>query len=222
MTQSKSIDWATVATPSNTLSNLSWKEADLENSLRELRQYVETEAQKQIDWYYRKKTRKALMSTTLRFASILLFVMGGLVPIVKATLPESAIKNLPFDFGQAGYLLIGVAAGFVGLDRFFGYSTGWIRYITTAMAIEKSLEEYRLEWARNMSRIRGNAPNEQQLDELIQTCATFSIAIKSQVEQETKSWVTEFQSNLSQLEKELQTRADEAKAKGKAAAASTP
>jgi hypothetical protein len=208
--------------PPKNLSTLSWKDADVENSLIELRQYVETAAQKQIDWYYAKMKRKAKMSSTLRFAAILLFVLGGLVPIIKATLPDSTIKGIPFDFGQAGYLLIGVAAGCVGLDRFFGYSTGWIRYTTTAMAIEKSLEEYRLEWVLNMSKVGGNLPAGPQLEQLIQTCATFSLAIKSQVEQETKAWVTEFQSNLTQLEKDLQTKVDEVKAKGKAASAGTP
>jgi hypothetical protein len=153
----------------------------------------------------------------LRFVAIVLFVLGGLVPIVKATLPTTV--QFSFDFGQSGYLLIGVAAGCIGLDRFFGYSTGWIRYVTTAMAIEKSLEEFRLEWTRNMARMRGAAPTPEQLETLIQTCTAFSLAIKSQVEQETKAWVVEFQNNLSQLEKELQTKVDEAKAKTKSAAA---
>jgi hypothetical protein len=147
--------------------------------------------------------------------------MGGLVPIIKATLLPEVIRKLPFDFGQAGYLLIGVAAGCVGLDRFFGYSTGWIRYITTAMALEKSLDEFRMEWARNIVKLRGGSPNEQQLDQLIQTCEVFSLAIKGQVEEETKAWVTEFQSNLTQLEKDLQAKADEVKTKSKAAGAGT-
>jgi hypothetical protein len=207
--------------PTNGLSSLSWKDSDVDTSLLELRRYVENEAQRQIAWYYTNKTWKSRVSIALRFAAILLFVMGGLVPIVKATLLPEATKNLPFDFGQAGYLLIGVAAGCVGLDRYFGYSTGWIRYITAAMAIEKSLEEYRMEWARNIAKLRGAPPNEQQLDQLIQTCETFSLAIKTQVEQETKAWVAEFQSNLAQLEKELQAKADEVKSKGKASAAGT-
>jgi len=187
----------------------------MEASLGALRRYVEDEAQKQINWYYAKKASKSAVSTALRFLAILLFVTGGLVPIIKATLPTAAVLKFPFDFGQAGYLLIGIAAGCLGLDRFFGYSTGWIRYITTAMAIEKSLEEYRMEWARNMAKLRGGPPNDQQLDQLIQTCEMFSLAIKSQVEQETKAWVAEFQSSLAQLEKDLQAKAEEVKkAKG--------
>ncbi len=78
-----------------------------------------------------------------------------------------------------------------------------------------------MEWARNIAKLRGAPPNEQQLDQLIQTCETFSLAIKTQVEQETKAWVAEFQSNLAQLAKDLQAKADEVKSKGKAAGAGT-
>jgi hypothetical protein len=201
------------------LSRLSWKDADVDSSLSVLHQYVEDQAQKQVQWYWAKKRAKAYVSMFLRFVAIILFVLGGLVPIVKATLPATVVAKIPFDFGQSGYLLIGVAAGCMGLDRFFGYSTGWIRYITTAMAIEKSLEEFRLEWTRDMAKMRGAPPTPEQLETLIQTCATFSLAIKSQVEQETKAWVVEFQTNLSQLEKDLEAKAEEAKAKSKPAAA---
>ncbi len=208
-----------MASPRIDLSKLSWKDAELDSSLSALHQYVEDQAQKAIEWYWDHKRLKARISMVLRFVAIILFALGGLVPIVKATLPAAAIAKIPFDFGQSGYLLIGVAAGCMGLDRFFGYSTGWIRYVTTAMALEKSLEEFRLEWTRNMAKMRGASPTPEQLELLIQTSETFSLAIKSQVEQETKAWVVEFQTNLSQLEKDLQAKADEAKAKTKAAAA---
>jgi hypothetical protein len=208
-----------MASESIDLSKLSWKEADVETSLSTLHQYVEDQAQKQVSWYWDKKKPKSRMSMSLRFIAIILFALGGLVPIVKATLPPTVTSRFPFDFGQLGYLLIGVAAGCMGLDRFFGYSSGWIRYVTTAMAIEKSLQEFRFEWTRTMAKLQGIAPSAEQLETLIQTCAAFSLAIKSQVEQETKAWVVEFQTNLSQLEKDLQDKADEAKLKTKPVAA---
>src|SRR5260370_29250911 len=101
--------------PTNGLSNLSWKDSDVETSLVELRRYVEDQAQGQIAWYYAKKTCRARVSIALRFVAILLFVMCGLVPIINASLHQTEIDRIPFDFGQAGYLLIAVAAGCGGL-----------------------------------------------------------------------------------------------------------
>ena len=193
------------------LANLSWKELDVDTSLATLREYVENEAQRQIDWYHAKRKVKASVSTGLRFVAILLFVLGGLVPIVKATLAPETIRRIGFDFGQTGYLLLAVAAGCVAMDRFFGYSSGWIRYVTTALALEKSLEEFRLEWARYIAKLRGGQPNESELDQLIRTCETFNLAIRGQIEQKTKAWVTEFENNLSQLGRDLEAKADEAK-----------
>lgn len=193
--------------------DLSWKAPDIDDSLTVLRHYVESEAQRQIDWYHAKLKVKASVSMALRFVAILLFVLGGLVPIVKATMTPESVARLHFDFAQTGYLLIAIAAGCVGMDRFFGYSTGWIRYITTALALEKSLEEFRLEWVRHIAKLRGAAPSEGELDGMILTCETFSLAIRCQVEQETHAWVAEFESNLAQLERDLQARADEAKSR---------
>ena len=200
-----------MATATDQLICLSWKESDVDSSMTTLRRYVEDAAQRQIDWYHRKRQTKATISTALRFSAIVFFVAGGLVPIVKATLPTAALQKLPFDFAESGYLLIALAGGCVALDRFFGYSSGWIRCITTALAIEKSLEEFRMEWARSIAKLRGDAPNAAELDQLIATCGNFSLAIRAQVEQETKAWVAEFQSNLAQLERDLQAKAEEIK-----------
>jgi hypothetical protein len=123
-----------MATPPIGLSKLSWKDADVETSLSVLHRYVEDQAQKQIRWYWVKTCKKAWISMFPSFVAIILFALGGLVPIVKATLP-TLTATFPFEFGQS-ILLIGVAAACIALDPFFDYSTGWI-YITAAMAIEK-------------------------------------------------------------------------------------
>lgn len=202
-----------MATSPTELLTLSWKESDIESSLAVLRRYVETEAQRQIDWYRGKRAAKAALSSTLRFAAGFFFFAGGLVPILKATLKPEMLQNLPFDFGESGYLLIAIGGGTVALDRFFGFSSSWIRCITATLAIEKSLEEFRMEWARYLAKLRGGVPPDSLLDQLIVTCETFSLAIRGQVEEETQSWVNEFQSNLLQLERDLEAKADEVKAK---------
>lgn len=202
---------------------LSWSPAEVENSLKVLRKYVENQATGLLQWYYGKKIWKARMSSFLRVLTITLFSLGGLVPLIKAIAPPNAAfinSKEGFDFGQLGYLLIALAAAAIALDRFFGFSSGWIRYITTALSIERALDEFRMEWARITATMQGNQPAAEKLEELIQLCKTFCIGIRSQVEQETKAWVLEFQSNLSELEKELKARAKETEtvqAKGAAA-----
>jgi hypothetical protein len=54
-------------------------------------------------------------------------------------------------------LFLGVAAALIGLDKTFGYSSGWARYVLTATNIRKSLEDFRLDWAELMAKA-GNPP----------------------------------------------------------------
>lgn len=181
------------------------RDSEMEVALKGLFDYAETEAQKQIQWYWRKKVWKARISWFLRLLVIILSTLGALVPIIKATFPTIPTT---FDFGQAGYLLIAVAAGCYGLDRFFGYSSGWIRYVTTAMAIEKSLEEYRMEWARLTAKCSPHPPDAEMINALIQLSKRFILSVRALVEQETKLWAIEFQSNLTQLETNLKARSE--------------
>jgi hypothetical protein len=193
------------------------KDTELDSALKALYQYTEAVARHSIDWYWRKKSWKARMSWMLRLVVIILFTLGGLVPIIKATLPD-LVRTDTFDFGQAGYLLIAVAAGCLGLDRFFGYSSGWIRYVTTAMAIEKSLEEYRMEWAMLTSRLQGQPAGGDLVEQLIQLSKHFLVSVRSQVEEETKLWAMEFQTTLVQLERDIKTRAETAREEARAQA----
>ena len=183
------------------LSKLSWKPEDVEASLETLYGYVEAEAVRQINWYYRKKKLKAFMSRNLRLAAILLTGAGGLIPIIGAFFnTDQKPGPLPIPLGQLGYVLLALAGGLVLFDRYFGFSTGWMRYITAALKLERSLGEFRLEWARLNAQRTGNPPTPEQAEELIQLCCRFSSYVRTQVEQETYDWVREFNSNLSQLE----------------------
>jgi hypothetical protein len=199
------------------LTALSWKGPDAERSLQILREYAEAEAQRQIDWYHARKPDT--LSSRMRLAAILFGALGGLLPLLKATLPPAAAAGLANYAGisEAGYFSLALAVAIFQLDRYFGVSTSWMRYVTAAAAIEKSLEEYRMEWANLTAQLQGAPPAAPQLHQLIACTTNFSLAVKSHVEQETRAWVVEFQSNLAQLDGELKARAKEVREQVQAA-----
>lgn len=180
-------------------------------SLQGVHDYVENLAEDLAVWYQRKKKWKKRISSALRALSILLITAGGMIPLIKATWVPAAPPNGGFDLGQLGYFFIGLGGAAIAFDRFFGFSSGWIRYITTELAIRRSLDEFRLDWARLILKLRGAEPNAEQLDELLQLCRSLAMSVRAQIEQETQSWVLEFQSNLADMEKNLKARTDEAK-----------
>jgi hypothetical protein len=58
--------------------------------------------------------------------------------------------GLQLSDGLWASLLLGVAAALFGLDKAFGYLSGWARYVLTATNIRRALEEFRMDWAELM------------------------------------------------------------------------
>src|SRR5207302_5734643 len=106
----------------------------------------------------------------------------GLIPLV-ISLP---IVNKEWALEKWGYAVFGAAAGCIALDKFFGFSTGWVRYISTAQSIQNELYKFQLDWARAMSRLAGAVPNSAQIEEFLQLAKDFSSRVMQEVTQETQ------------------------------------
>jgi hypothetical protein len=186
-----------------------WDPADVSGSLVKLYEYVEAHATRAIDWYYRSKWKKAKLSYVLRFLTIACAAIGGLIPIASSAL--IAEQNQRLQFNQWGYVAIGLAAFWLAWDRFAGSSTGWMRYISTGMVLETLQAEFRLDWISLMAEIGGGPPTSTQTAAALERLKAFTLAVRAQVEKETTAWVTEFQANLAQLEKQTQQALDQAR-----------
>ncbi len=103
--------------------------------------------------------------------------------------------------GQLGYLFLGLAAACVGLDRFFGFSNGWMRYVTTKMMIERALSDFRFEWMMMVAKLGGQNPTTDQVQLTIQRVKEFASTINNHVDQETQAWVSEFKTSIAEIEK---------------------
>jgi hypothetical protein len=189
-----------------------WK-GDPKSHLEELRAYAEAAIQNELAWYMRKKKGRSGPSRALRFGAICLTVLGGLVPLLISVFPSPPAWPWlePFSelrFGQLGYVLLAMAGGLVLLDRYFGFSTGWMRYIIAMQAIEKAREAFRLDWIA-LSRSLTMAPESEQaeiVNRLIERVRAVVLEVKEHVEKETQSWISEFQTNLAQFEKDVKTQ----------------
>jgi len=137
---------------------------------------------------------------------------GGLVPIVVAMLRNYWGYTAPFDSGLVASLLVGLAAALLGLDKAFGFSSAWARYALTATTIRKALVEFHLDWA-TLSANRCPTNSTEQTIALIQRGKDLISTVEGLVLQETRDWVTEFQSNMSQLEKDVKAQLDALSAK---------
>lgn len=185
-----------------------WKSDDVMQSLRDLRIAVENEGQKAIGWYWKAKGSKCWFSRAIQFSALALTALGGIAPIVIQII-RSCEVGIPtkFDSGTIATLCIGLAAALLGLDKAFGFSSGWTRYVLTATSMTKLLHEFRMDWVAGISVVNASPTAEQQAG-LIQRAKDFITTIQGMVLQETKDWATEFQSNTAEMEKDLKTQLD--------------
>jgi len=193
-------------------ADIMWNAAEPLQSLRDLRKAAEEEAQKAIDWYWKSKRWKATLSRAIQLYALVLTALAGIAPIVIQVLRNSGM-NIPmrFDSGAIASLCVGTAAALIGLDKAFGFSSGWTRYVLTATSMTKLLHEFRMDWVALVSATNDSPTLEQQAG-LIQRAKDFISGVQSMVLQETKDWATEFQNNMAQMEKDLKSQLDTLKA----------
>lgn len=154
--------------------------------------HVENKARKMIGWYINKKRSPARWSRWLRFLAIMFAGIGGLCPL---------LQNLGgYNFNQLGYVALGLMAAILGFDKFFGFSSAWMRYMLTQIRLQKMFAEFQLEWLKRRSFVDKDLSKEKA-EELFGFLQAFQVSLLAEVEQEIQSWVAEFQSNLLQLDK---------------------
>ena len=126
---------------------LTWDGDDaVRGPLLHLYRYATFVGEDAISWYFRKKRWKARIGRLLRFLAIFLTTAGGLLPFVVASGLFNDTDDR-FKWSQLGYILLALAGGCVLLDKFFGFSSAWVRYVTTALALQRHLARFQFDWA---------------------------------------------------------------------------
>jgi hypothetical protein len=185
------------------ISAISEEESDLEEKdVKTLRKEVETKAKEAINWYIKRKKVKATGSKLLRISAILLILIGGLSPILQG------VEWLQLQDCQYGYIALALAATCIILDKFMGLSSSWMRYMTTAMRLQKALADFQTDWVLMWAEVSNDTPTTAQQKKLLQRIKDFRLKIVTEIEQETQIWTHEFQSNLALLENVAKTQQD--------------
>jgi hypothetical protein len=174
------------------MPDLVWVGDQAIESLHVLFRTAETRAINTIAWYLRHKRGKAWWSRGLRAAAILLGVAGGLTPLVHSANPH--VVDLSW-----GFVALGASAGCVLFDRFFGYSSSWMRYMLAVAAIQRALGAVQHKWARAWAEIGAGPISPEQREGLLAIIAELVDTVGAQVESETTQWVAYLSEQLERL-----------------------
>lgn len=164
---------------------------------------LEARAIETIDWYLVRKRWPRQLSRMLRSAAILFCAAGGVIPLlnnvdlsgdlwgVKWSLPSSA---------RWGYILFALAASSILTDRYFGFSSSWMRYMKAQMSLQRALERFQLSWGIWQIHSKDNFSTKDKQHAAIALLESFSSQIGELVDEEFNIWTTQFKEQLAELQ----------------------
>ncbi|WP_042423524.1 SLATT domain-containing protein [Streptacidiphilus anmyonensis] len=163
--------------------------------LEELYRWSEERAVEAIDWYHRDRRWKRRGARFLRVLATLLGMGGAVLPLIALT----GIWKAGQDWG---YVLLLLGGCCLLADRVFGLTSGWMRDVSTAQALQRRLEAFQFDWASECVReVLG--PTEGTASEAAERCLgvlrRFCEDVSDMVRTETSEWMLEFRATMTQL-----------------------
>ncbi|MGW3623817.1 SLATT domain-containing protein [Streptomyces sp. NPDC000880] len=163
--------------------------------LDELYRWVEQDALRTARWYLADRVWKRRTARVLRLGTALGVIAGAALPL----LDLAAVLD-----GAAGwgYLSLLLGAACLVCDRYFGLTSGWIRDVVTAQAVQRRLLALQFDWAcESVREVLG--PTDGTASEAAERCLgvlrRFSEDVAELVRSETADWMGEFRSGPAPL-----------------------
>ncbi|MGA5289952.1 SLATT domain-containing protein [Streptomyces pseudogriseolus] len=156
--------------------------------LDELYRWVERGALDTAEWYLEDRVWKRRCAWALRTGTAVGALAGTALPLLDLT---GAVDGVT----PWGYLALLLAVACVAGDRFFGMTSGWMRDVATAQAVQRRLQAFQFDWASECVReVLG--PAEGTASEAAERCLgvlrRFTEDVTELVRVETADWMLEF------------------------------
>lgn len=189
-------------------SSLSWNrynDKSPEEALKQLYEDTHELSKTKRDWYWTSIKTKRWTSLSVRLLAFLLLLVGTALPLL-AGLSNDAAARLTCT--QVAVVLLAAAGLLQVADKIFGWSTGWMRYITTATDMEAATSGFDIDWSKYLLAKSGPL-------EAADIRALFALSeglerqlMKLQTE-ETNKWVSDFNAGVSLLDSLIKAQRDE-------------
>lgn len=156
--------------------------------LHELYLWVERGALETAAWYLADRVWKRRGARALRAGTAVGAAAGAALPLLDLT-------GVLAGMAAWGYLALLLAVTCLAVDRFFGVTSGWIRDVATAQAVQRRLQALQFDWASESVReVLG--PTEGTASEATERCLgvlrRFSEDVTELIRTETADWMVEF------------------------------
>jgi hypothetical protein len=185
------------------LGSLDWRPEHARQSLEVIYQYVVNAASQAVNWYLVARGPKRRWAQRLRVGSIMMVAIAGVLPVLSQIF--GAGKSVVIQPAWATVALA-IAVALVALDRFFGFSSAWARYMATGQAISAALNQFRLDWQKFSTQLPASELTQDNINHLLDLAETLIRKMDDLIQAETLQWVKEFRETLTETERSAQTQ----------------
>lgn len=178
-----------------------WGDLSSAANVAKLREYAEGLAQDAINWYYNGRHVRRILCRTCRFLAIVLTATAGILPILMEAYPSLRIRAMHST------LCLALAALWIALDRFWGFTSGWVRYLQTGQEISALVDGFRFDITHVQLSWSNGKPSSAQAEDCLLRIRAFVLQLHSIVRQETNAWAAEFAAALKDFDEQTKSLA---------------
>jgi hypothetical protein len=186
------------------LPELKWDSGNALQSLEQALDYAYAHADEAVSWYLRAKRAQRIWARLLRLSAILFIAAAGVLPVLIQIFQSPDGKPLLAPAWAS--VLLAVALLLIAIDRFFGFSTAWMRYITAELQIKQLKEAFELDSQAAIASLQEQPPTPDQVQAILASVKAFIERVNAIVVSETAQWVDEFREALKQIDESARTR----------------
>jgi 4-amino-4-deoxy-L-arabinose transferase-like glycosyltransferase len=181
------------------LEELDWSAQHRSESLSQVFRHAIGLARSAEDWYARKRRVKAAWGRALRVGAIVLGAVAAVLPILAQISTADDRPAIPPGWSAVA---LAIAASLVALDRYFGFSAAWMRFMAAELAITRLRHDFEYAWQAARA-TAGDPPSDGEVAALLELARNVVVAVDDVIANETGAWITEFRTNLEQAEQAL-------------------
>lgn len=185
------------------LGSLDWRPEHARQSLDVIYQHAVGAASQAISWYFTARRPKRRWAQLLRVGAIIMVAVAGILPVLSQIFRAGSFVEIQPAWASVA---LAIAVALVALDRFFGFSSAWARYMATGQAISAALNQFRLDWQKFSCQLPMDGLNQESIDHLLNLAETLVKKTDDLVQAETFQWVKEFRETLTEIERSAVTQ----------------
>jgi len=132
----------------------------------------------------------------LRVLVIVFTSAAGLIPLLSQMITTNGHALIAPAWAT---VLLVASVTFLALDKFFGFSSSWMRFIVTEMKIRTLLQEFQLNWEIEKS-AGASSSDDKSLAILLNMCKQFLADLNDIIKNEVEQWRKDFQSAIQYID----------------------